>query len=75
MHTYFFDHLKKSKEGKLDYYAKNKDHPVAVSNILQRLKLFFAKKKFRFFMAGQAHSPQAIGILRRAMKMGGTVLK
>ena len=52
MHSYFFEHWKKSKEGKLDYPAKNKDHPVSLSNIMQRLKLFFVKKKFRFFMAG-----------------------
>ena len=75
MHNYFFELLKKSKEGKPDNTVKNKDHPVSLSNIMHRLKLFLAKKKIRFFMPGGNHSFQSISLARRAMKMGATILK
>jgi hypothetical protein len=42
---------------------------------MQRLKLFLAKKKVRFFLAPEDQGVNMISTVRRALKMGATVLK
>ena len=75
MHKYFFEHLNKVKEGKLETQTKNKDHPVSLASIMQRLKFFLSKKKLRFFMAGESYNVGAISTVRRAFKMGANIVK
>ena len=42
---------------------------------MQRLKMFLAKKKIRFFMSPEDNSINLLNITRRAIKMGATELK